>query len=168
MSGAELLDQLNRAGGWIEIVDGKPRIRGAKVSAELMDALRANREAVLAEMERQRAEDRDRYCKIPSSDAPIMARDTVLNQGQHWLLERYCFQQGRVVHAWVMRRANEYHGLGIDAGDCEWRACLDLIAWQRQTSAEGAVEFVVGLDEAHKFFSKPPEPKPETQEEKKG
>ncbi len=60
MSAAELLDELNRAGATLEIVEGKPRIRGARIASDLMQALKANRAEVLAEFERRKAENRGR------------------------------------------------------------------------------------------------------------
>ena len=43
----------------------------------------------------------------------------------------HVFQQPRPVHAWVMARANDYFERGVKAEDCDWRACVDVIAWQR-------------------------------------
>ena len=37
MIAAELLDNLNRAGATLEVVDGKPRLRGAKIAENSLD-----------------------------------------------------------------------------------------------------------------------------------
>lgn len=148
MTAAELLDALNRAGATVEMVEGKPRIRGAKISDELMAAVKANREAVLAECERRRAEDRDRYCRVPLESVPMFGRDLELPESMRRVLENYAMRQGRPAQAWVMKQANAYFELGVPMDDCEWRACVDLIAWQRQTRGREAVEFVGGVNEA--------------------
>ena len=43
MTATDLLDRLHRAGATVQMVDGTPRVRGAKISAELMQALKVNR-----------------------------------------------------------------------------------------------------------------------------
>ena len=85
MNAAELLDNLNRAGAILEVVDGKTGIRGAKISDELMQTLKANRAGVLAEFERRKME------------------------------------------------------------DCDWRACVDVTAWQRMSGGREAAQFVMEL-----------------------
>ena len=150
MSAAELLDQLHRAGATLEMVDGTPRIRGAKISPDLMAQLKANRDALIAELEKRLAEDKHRFGRVPEADAPMLARDFAAKAEQREQIRDYVLRQGRSIHAWVMRRANEYHGLGVPLDDCEWMGCLDLIAWQRHTDARGAVLFVSGLDECAK------------------
>jgi hypothetical protein len=161
MSATELLDQLNRAGATLEIVDGQPRVRGAKISGELMAALKANRESVLAEFERRRLEDKDRYCRVPPPDAPQLARDASLPSAMQKVVLDYVMRQERPTHAWIMKRANEYHALGVAVDDCEWRACLDLIGWQRQTHVRGVVEFVSGINECAESLPSAGTPKDE-------
>lgn len=56
MTAVEVIDTLHRVGATVEMVDGKPRIRGTKISAELMQNLKANRAELLVELERRRAE----------------------------------------------------------------------------------------------------------------
>lgn len=148
MNAAELLDKLNRAGATLEIVDGKPRVRGTKVPDDLMAELKANRDAVLAEFERRQSEDRDRFCRVPAEDVGMFGRDLDLPEDMRRIIESYAFRQGRPAQAWVMKRAEEYFKLGVPAEDCDWRACVDLIAWQRHSHARGAVEFVAGINEA--------------------
>jgi len=153
MNASELLDKLNRAGATLEIVDGKPRVRGVKVPDALMAELKANREAVLAEFERRKAEDRDRYCRVPSADAAMLARELDLPPDMKAVVLSYAVRQGPTVCAWVETRAQEYFSqLNIPAIDCAWRAAVDLIAWQRQTNPRGAVEFVAGLDEMQRHL----------------
>lgn len=154
MNGRELLDQLNREGATLEIVAGKPRVRGAKVSSELMAALKANRAAVLTEYERRRNNDRDRYRRVPNEPATLFGRDLELPETMREIMQNYVFRQGCVAHAWVMKQALEYFNLGVKPEDCEWRACVDLIAWQRQSPARPAVGFVSGLEDDWHTFQK--------------
>lgn len=147
MSASELLDRLHRAGATLEMVDGKARIRGAAIPAELLAELKANRDAVLAEQERRKVEDKDRYSRVPGDSAPLLARDIAVPPDMRKVIEGYVHRQGRTVQAWVMKRGVEYFDLGIPATDCDWRACIDLIAWQRQTGARGALEFVTGISD---------------------
>ena len=145
MSAAELLDNLNRAGATLEIVDGKPRIRGAKIPDDLMRAVRTNRAEVLAEFEQRKAEASDRYGRVPTADASFLAFDLNLPEASRELIMAYVFRQPRPAHAWVMARANQYFERGVQADDCDWRACLDVIGWQRASGTTEATEFVIGL-----------------------
>lgn len=145
MTAAELLDNLNRAGSTLEVVDGKPRLRGAKLTDELMQALKANRTEVLAEFERRKLEDRDRYGRVPPPDAPLLARELHVPELWKPRIMAHVLRQPRPVHAWVMGRANKYFEQGVTADDCEWRACVDVIAWQRMADGLEAAEFVVEL-----------------------
>ncbi len=145
MSPAQLLDNLNRAGATLEVVDGKPRIRGAKISDELMRALKANRADVLVEFERRKTEDRDRYGRVPPADTPMLACELDLPELWKRKLMAYVLRQPRPVHAWVMARSNDYHERGAKLHDCDWRACVDVIAWQRACGGREAARFVVEL-----------------------
>lgn len=159
---AALLDKLNRAGATLEIVDGKPRVRGAKIAAELMEELKAHRDDVLAEYEKRRAEDRDRYGKVPREEVPMISRDALMPGDVQRIVLRYVASQERPTHAWVVKRAAEYHNIGAAMEDCDWKACADLIAWQRQTDVRGLVDFVTGNEEC----AQPPKPKPEPKKKK--
>ena len=57
----------------------------------------------------------------------------------------HVLRQARPVHAWVMARANKYYERGVKAEHCEWRACVDVIAWQRNSDGNAAAQFVVNL-----------------------
>lgn len=150
MNAAELIDALNRAGAKVEIVDGAPRVRGAKVSADLMEKLRANRDAVLAEAVRRIAQDRDRYAEVPAPGTQLVATEGValaLTDEQKKLVCDHVMRQPRPVHAWVMARATMYfEAKGCKADDCEWRACLDVVCWQRRTDPKTAVQFLEDLN----------------------
>ena len=126
-------------------MDGKPRLRGAKISEELKQALKANREEVLAEFERRRAEDRDRYGRVPPVDAPILAREMDLPEPWRKQVVAHLLRQPRPVHAWVMRRSASYFDRGVKEDDCDWRACVDVIAWQRMTGGREAAQFLAEL-----------------------
>lgn len=145
MSAAELLDNLNRAGATMEIVDGKPRVRGAQISDSLMAALRANRAEVLAEIERRKTGDRDRYGRVPPMSAPTLAKEVKIPEQWKQAVFAYVLRQPRPVHSWAMARSNLYFDLGVPNEDCEWRACIDLIAWQRMRGAREAAQFVLDL-----------------------
>ena len=142
MNAAELLDKLHRAGATLEIVEGKPRLRGAAIPDDLKQALKANRAEVLAEFERRTADDRDRYGQVPPADAPLLAQDLDLSVCWQEQITMHVLRQPRPVHAWVMARTTAYHELGVKADDCDWRACVDVIAWQRKSSGQEAAQFV--------------------------
>jgi hypothetical protein len=144
MNAGELLDQLERAGASIEFVDGKARLRGSKVPEELKEALKSQREAVLAEVERRRQEDRDRWGKVPPADAALLANGGTPAEWRK-LAMRHIAMQPRPVHAWVMSRANQYFEMGAHQDECEWRACVDAIAWQRNTGARESLKFLADL-----------------------
>jgi hypothetical protein len=146
MTPAEIIDALNRAGASIVIEEGKPRLRGPKLPEDLVSCVRENREAILAEIERRRREDLDRYGRVPPVDAPMLDVTKNVSTAERVMLQAYVIRQPRPCHAWVMKRASEYHQRGLVAEDCDWRAALDLVAWQRQTSVERVFEFLGGIE----------------------
>ena len=143
MKTTDLLDRLHRAGATLQMVDGTPRVRGAKISTELMQALKANRAELLVELERRQAEHRDRFGQVPPADAPLLADGMKPLWAARQQILACTFRQPRPVHAWVMRRSAKYFEQGVSADDCEWQACVDVIAWQRACSGPAAVAFVV-------------------------
>ena len=142
MNAAELIDALQRAGATLVIEDGKARMRGAAVPPELKEAIKGNREEVIAEWKRRQEQARDRYGQVPPADAPLLARDMEVPAPSQEQITAHVLRQQRPVHAWVMARANDYYQRGVKAEDCEWRACVDVIAWQRKSSGQEAAQFV--------------------------
>jgi hypothetical protein len=145
MTGPELIDALQRAGATLVVEAGKTRVRGAKVSDGLMAALKGQRAEVIAEWQRRQEQSRDRYAVVPSGVVPMCGRAMALPATEREAVVAHVFRQPRPVHAWVMARANEYFERGLKAEDCDWRACVDVIAWQRACGGLEAVKFVVGL-----------------------
>ena len=145
MSATELIDALHRAGATLVVEAGKTRVRGAKVSDELMAALRGQRAGVIAEWQRRREESRDRYAVVPSGEVPMCGRDMEVSATERVAAMDHVFRQPRPVHAWAMARANDYFACGVKAEDCEWRACVDVIAWQRACGGREAANFVVEM-----------------------
>lgn len=145
MSAAELLDRLNKAGATLEIVDGRPRLQGRKIGDELKQELKANRAEVLGEVERRKAAGRHRYGQVPPLDAPMVGYDLRLDPQQKRQIILHVLRQPRPVHAWVMARAGRYFERGTQIDDCEWRACLDVIAWQRNAEVAAAAKFILDL-----------------------
>lgn len=139
MTATDLLDRLQRAGATVQMVDGTPRIRGAKISTELMQALKVNRVV----QKRRQAEHCDRFGQVPPADAPLLADGMKLLWAARQQILACTFRQPRPVHAWVMRRSSKYFEQGVPADDCEWQACVDLIAWQRGCRGPAAVAFAV-------------------------
>ena len=54
-----------------------------------------------------------------------------------------------------MLRQQDCFERGVKADDCDWRACVDVIAWQRACGGREAVEFVVGLPTTAELGIKP-------------
>ena len=145
MTAPELIDALHRAGATLVVEAGKTRVRGAKVSDELMAALKGQRAEVIAEWQRRQEESRDRYAVVPSGVVPMCGRDMALPGAERNAVMDYVLRQPRPLHAWVMARANDYFERGVKAEDCEWRACVDVIAWQQACGGLEAAKFVVEL-----------------------
>jgi len=150
MTPAEVIDALHAAGATLVVEDGKARVRGAKVPADLLAVVKANRDAVIAEWKRQQEGHRDRYGEVPTGDVLMPGKDTTLTQEQSDLLRGYVFRQPRPVHAWVMARTATYFAQGLPPGEDEDAACLDVLAWQRHTTARLALEWLLGIEEAAK------------------
>lgn len=150
MTASEIIDAIHQAGATLVMEDSKSRVRGTAIPPVLMQALKANREAVLAEMKRRAEACLDRYAEVPQDDPALLARNmaTPVEPLRQAILN-YCFRQPRAIHAWVMRRAATYHALGIPPEECEWRACVDLLAWQRNADRQAALEWLEGMEEAH-------------------
>ncbi len=145
MIGETLLDKLNRAGATLVRVDGKLRLQGSKIAEDLKTELRTHRAEVQEEFDRREKMDRDRYGKVPPPDAPMLARDLDLSEAWRRELLGYVMRQPRPVHAWVMLQASKYFEGGVGTDDCEWRACVDAVAWQRHCGGREAAEFVDGV-----------------------
>ena len=143
---AEIIDALHKCGATVVIEDGKARVRGAKISDELMEAVRANKAEILAEWERRQAGTLDRYGEVPTEDVPQFGRNVNLSHAQKLVVVGHAFRQPRPVHAWVMARTSEYHTLGLTPGDDEAAACVDLLCWQRNNSSKSALEWLAGID----------------------
>jgi len=145
MTAPDLIDALHRAGATLVVEAGKTRVRGAKVSDELLATLKRQRVEVLAEWQRRREQARDRFAVVPSGEVPMRGWEMDLTAAERDTVLAHVFRQPRPVHAWVMARANDYHERGVKADDCEWRACLDVIAWQRTCSGMEVVKFLMEL-----------------------
>ncbi len=159
MIGEELLDKLNRAGATLAWIDGELRLRGSRISDELKAALRTHRAEVREEFERREKADRERFGKVPPPDAPMLARDLDLSAEWRQQILGYVMRQPRPVHTWVVLQASKYFNGGSGAEDCEWRACVDVVAWQRHCSGREAAEFVDGITGAPALPKAPEVPK---------
>jgi len=145
MTAPELIDALHRAGATLIMEDGRTRVRGAKVSDGLLAALKGQRAEVIEEWRRRQEQARDRYAVVPSGEVPKCGRDIELPAAERNAVMAHVFRQPRPVHAWVMARANDHYERGAKADDCEWRACVDVIAWQRACDGLEAVKFLMDL-----------------------
>jgi hypothetical protein len=145
MTAAELIDALHRAGATLIVEAGIARVRGAKVPDELLAALREKRAEVIAEWLQRKEQSRDRYAVVPPGSVRMVGQDMVLSAAEREAVMAHVFRQPRPLHAWVTWRANAYFERGVTADDCEWRACVDVIAWQRGCSGREAADFVVEL-----------------------
>ena len=145
MTAPELIDALHRAGATLVVEAGKTRVRGTKVPDELLAALKVQRAEVIAEWQRRQEQARDRYAVVPSGEVPMRGRDMALTAAERDVVMAHVFRQPRPVHAWVMARANDYHERWVKADDCEWRASVDVIAWQRACGGMEAVKFLTEL-----------------------
>lgn len=154
----QLIDALHAAGATLVVEDGKARVRGAKVPEELLAQLKADKAAVLAAWEKRQHIQRDRYGVVPVGEVPHLATREKLTPEQRAAVTGYCFRQPRPVHAFVMARANEYHGAGSAAEDCEWRACVDVLCWQRSLQpVNEALEWLAGIEAAANLTGNSPQ-----------
>lgn len=143
---ASIIDALHQAGATLVVEDGKARVRGVKISPELMEQVRANKAAILAEWTRRQEEQLDRYAEVPTGEVAMLGRDLTLGEAMRNAVVAYAFRQPRPVHAWVMGRINEYHALGVPLGDDEVAASVDLLCWQRNSTAKTALAWLDGIE----------------------
>jgi hypothetical protein len=147
---SEILDSINAAGAALVVEAGKARVRGAQLPQELLAELKASRTEVLAELERRQAADQDRYGRVPDERAERVGAFVALSEADRQEVVGYVMRQPRSLHAWVMGRANEYHADQTPVDECETRACLDVLAWQRNEGVGAAVEWLRGMGESGK------------------
>lgn len=147
MNASEIIDALHKAGATLVIEEGRTRMRGAAVSAELKELVKANRAAVIEEWQRRQSQQLDRYAEVPTGEVPQCGKTVQYTKEQSNSVVAYCFRQPRPVHAWIMGRTNDYFHLGLPLGDDEICACIDLLCWQRNSSSKEALEWLAGLDE---------------------
>jgi hypothetical protein len=164
MTPGQLIDALHAAGATLVVEGGKTRVRGAKVPDELLAQIKAGKEAVLAEWQRRQDLNRDRFGCVPAADAPVLALKLDLTPRLREAVVQYCWRQPRPVHAFVMGRAEEYHRAGLPPQECDWRACCDVLAWQRNSTDVGAaVAWLAGIEECAADLKKPQISTDETQ-----
>lgn len=149
MTSGELIDALHKAGATLVVVDGKARVRGAKVADELLAALKANREGVIAEWHVRQAAALDRYGVVPSGEVHMFGRDQRLKAAEGASVIGYVLRQPHTVHAWMQSRANAYHVMGVPFPELELCACVDVLAWQRNRDGRQAVEWLMGIEECY-------------------
>lgn len=144
---SDIIDALHHAGATLVLEDGKTRVRGSRVPDELLAQLKANKDAVIEEWSRRQEVSRDRYAEVPSAGAPMAAHDEFLEPHMREAVLAYVFRQPRPVHAWIAGRTAEYHAHGVPLGDDEVAACVDALAWQRNTTTKRALEWFAGIEE---------------------
>jgi len=145
MNAPELIDALQRAGATLVVESGKARVRGKRVPDDLLAAVKGQRVEVLAEWQRRQDQSLDRYGIVPVGPVPMAGREIGMPLAERDAILAYVHQQPRPLHAWVSMRANEYSMLGCAPDDCEWRSCVDVVAWQRGCSSSEMVNFVKSL-----------------------
>ena len=163
MTPSELIDAAQRAGATIVVEAGKARVRGAKLPDELLALLKEHKEAVMAEVQARQAVDRDRYGKVPPTEAPMVAGDARLTERTRALVMGHVFRQGRPLHAWVQTRGQKYFEAGTPAVDADAAACVDVLAWQRNADARTAVRWLAELPTEEELREKTNKPTDEEQ-----
>jgi len=142
MNAPELIDALQRAGATLVVESGKARVRGKRVPDDLLTAVKGQRAAVLVEWQRRQDQSLDRYGIVPVGPVPMAGRELVVPLEDRDAILAFVHQQPRPLHAWVSMRANEYSMIGCAPDDCEWRSCVDVVAWQRGCGGREVVDFV--------------------------
>jgi hypothetical protein len=155
MKPAELLDAIKAAAATLVVEDGKARIRGNKIPAELATAVKASREAVIAEWERRQEAAKDRYAEVPTGEVPMFGQHAHLSADQQARVVQYVFRQPRPVHAWIMARSQQYHEQGAHFSDCDWKACVDCLCWQRNADPRAAADWLDGIEAGARDLSEP-------------
>jgi hypothetical protein len=136
--GVELLAEISAAGARVEVVDGWPRLRGARLPDALLARVKAGREAVLlaARAEAERA--RDRWGQAPPADWPVQPLPE-LTPDQRQAVLGYVLRQvssqskelAEPLRRWVVLRRDD-----------EALSCLEVLMWQRADSAAEALNWL--------------------------
>jgi DNA adenine methylase len=114
---------------------------------------------MFSNIEQRAAVGGQRHERVPPAAARMVANELTVPEARKQQLIAHVLRQPRPVHEWVMARANDYYERGVKADDCEWRACVDVIAWQRETTGLEAAKLVVPLpiNEELNLEAKPPQ-----------
>jgi hypothetical protein len=158
MTPAAIIDALHAAGATLVIEDGKARVRGAKIADELMAAVKANRDGIIAEWLRRQEQARDRYAEVPTGDVAMLGAGLTITHAQRLAVVAYAFRQPRPVHAWVEMRMGEYQAQGLKQEEYEPSACVDLLCWQLNRGVTAAVEWLDGIEACVSDINQKPEP----------
>lgn len=137
-NGNALLAEIAAAGARVEIVGGEPRLRGAKLSADLLARVKADRAAVLEAARAEIERERDRWGKAPPSDWPAQALPSLTLAQQERVLG-YVLRQ---VTAQSKELAEPLRRWVVLRRDDEALSCLEVVMWQRECAARAALEWV--------------------------
>ncbi len=166
MNATEICDALEGAGVAIDTTGGKPRLVGGEQTPELIAAVKAEREGVLAEWRRR--EEEPRYRRVPRVALPLRAKllacpgsagptATAAGLVRRRLAFEHGLEQGAEVQQWLEHRAMLYElrvapasgtSCGLTDGErqaCEFTALMDLLAWQCRCDWAGALEKIEGM-----------------------
>jgi hypothetical protein len=160
---AALCDVLEAA-GWRVEQDKFTGPRGA-VNDGVKAALREQKAEVLRVWRERELE--PRYQRVPRElalrDRVVGPRDlpgdTAAALIKRTTLFEYCLRQGPTVTRWLETRTGQYWD-AFAAGDvdamiqCEFTACLDLVAWQQRCTWAEALENIHGYELAARAFAK--------------
>lgn len=127
-SAAELVEAVQAAGGLVEVFpDGRAKITGS-VPAELVEEIKAGREAFLEAWEGER---RGRYLRVPPPWLPLRREPIAWRLEVRRRVKRFAEKQGEAVCAWVNDRAEVYaERMGWEDRAPLNAALADLLHWQ--------------------------------------
>jgi hypothetical protein len=142
MTPAEIVQRVVAAGGTIRrLGDGRASATG-ELPADLIEAIRGDREGVLDAWEDY---ERNRWLRPPPEDLILRKKPAQFNASTRKRVDRYVMQQGGDVARWALLRAAAYSKAfpNWSEGECATSACSDVMHWQLARHADPAAVLVI-------------------------
>lgn len=150
MSHARIIDDLIAAGGALTFDGPRVLLVGESLPDALKADLRAHKAGIVAEWDRRLVAPEARYRRRPGGAVPMSGLDVRrITPALRQALLAYVQRQPAAVREWVAERATAYAAAETIGAECDWRAAVDVLAWQRSTTdGTAALAWLETLEES--------------------
>lgn len=143
MTTREACIALDRAGGRVVWADGKPEIVGKAIPKNIIEVIRADKDAFLDDWASYW---QHRFDVVPPSDLRMRVVPPAWRNDVYRRIERYVRTQSDPVTRWVFDRACAYTDKGMPNEPALKSAMLDLLMWQVGNRFKDPVATLMALE----------------------